>query len=95
MAYTYDGDGHRISASGTINYLTAGLGGASMLTDSNGNVTGLHSYGAYGATATTGVSDTATVDTSFKYAAAVSQRRMWTTFRSVSGGLIAQSLSMR
>ncbi len=60
----------QVTASGTINYLTDGLGSTSMLTDSNGNVTTLYSYGAYGATATSGVSGPATVDTSFKYTGA-------------------------
>jgi len=60
----------QVTASGTINYLTDGLGSASMLTDSTGNVTTLYSYGAYGATASTGVSGAATVDTTFKYTGA-------------------------
>ncbi len=60
----------QVTSSGTINYLTDGLGSTSMLTNSTGTVTTLYSYGAYGATATTGVSGAATVDTSLKYAGA-------------------------
>ena len=60
----------QVTSTGTINYLTDGLGSTSMLTDSAGSVTTLYSYGAYGATATTGLSGGAAVDTSFKYTGA-------------------------
>lgn len=60
----------QVTSTGTVNYLTDGLGSTSMLTDSTGNVTTLYSYGAYGATATTGLTGVATVDTPFKYGGA-------------------------